>query len=205
MNTQLLKDLKGILYESGSFTVYVRNSMLGSAKYVGTFDSKEEAEDYAKKEASRSRKFASFQVWTGTPKKPGKEVDDAIDGHAGSKIEEKRSCVSCGAKVPEKDSPPYAAHKKSCALVKKWMSGTGKGKAKTEELEESGSETAIMQHLALAAQASGVDLTDHAALKTFVTQVKTIVTKDVAKLSSTLRRFTAGKARETIRAAKAAV
>lgn len=160
MNTQLLKDLKGILYESGSFTVLVKNSMLGSSKYVGTFENKEDAEEYANKEASRSRKFASFQVWTGTPKKPGKEVGDAINGHAG---------------------------------------------AKTEELEESGSETAIMQHLALAAQASGVDLTDHAALKTFVTQVKTIVTKDVAKLSSTLRRFTAGKARETIRAAKAAV
>jgi hypothetical protein len=80
-----------------------------------------------------------------------------------------------------------------------------KKEPRTEELEESGNETAIMQHLALAAQSAGVDLDDRAALKAFVAQVKTVVTKDVAKLGATLRRFTAGKARETIRAAKASM
>jgi hypothetical protein len=83
--------------------------------------------------------------------------------------------------------------------------GKSKKTPRTEELEEGGNDTSIMQHLALAAQAAGVDLDDRAALKTFIAQVKAVVTKDVAKLSTTLRRFTAGKARETIRNAKASM
>jgi hypothetical protein len=65
---------------ASSFTVLVKNAALGTSKYVGTFGTQEEAEGYATKEISRSRKFASFEVWTGTPKKPGRFVKDLGSG-----------------------------------------------------------------------------------------------------------------------------
>jgi hypothetical protein len=52
------------------YTVLVRNSLLGTSRYVGTFADKIAAETYAVSEAARSRKFAAFEVWTGTPKQP---------------------------------------------------------------------------------------------------------------------------------------
>lgn len=30
-------------------------------------------------------------------------------------------CVSCGADVPDRDSPPYSAHAADCALVRQWV------------------------------------------------------------------------------------
>lgn len=63
-----------------SYTVLVGNSVLGTSRYVGTFDDKIAAEAYALEEAARSRKFASFEVWTGTPKQPGRATDFHIQG-----------------------------------------------------------------------------------------------------------------------------
>jgi hypothetical protein len=65
---------------ASKFTVLVRNTMLGTSRYVGTFDDKVAAESYALEEAARSRKFASFEVWTGTPKQPGRATDFLVQG-----------------------------------------------------------------------------------------------------------------------------
>jgi len=54
------------------YTVHVANSMLGTSRFVGTFDDKIAAETYAVGEAARTRKFASYEVWTGTPRQPGR-------------------------------------------------------------------------------------------------------------------------------------
>ena len=62
------------------YTVLVNNAMLGTSRYVGTFDDKIAAEAYALEEAARSRKFASFEVWTGTPKQPGRATDFHVQG-----------------------------------------------------------------------------------------------------------------------------
>lgn len=62
------------------YTVLVTNSMLGTSRYVGTFDDKIAAEVYAMEEAARSRKFASFEVWTGTPKQPSRATDFIVQG-----------------------------------------------------------------------------------------------------------------------------
>lgn len=64
----------------GTFTVYKQNRMLGTAGYEGTFETQEEAQAHADLRAARSRKFASYQVWTGTPQKPGKPVGLEIHG-----------------------------------------------------------------------------------------------------------------------------
>ena len=62
------------------YTVLVSNSMLGTSRYVGTFEDKIAAEAYALEEAARSRKFASFEVWTGTPKQPGRATNFLVKG-----------------------------------------------------------------------------------------------------------------------------
>lgn len=65
---------------STKYTVLVRNSALGTSRFVGTFDDKIAAEAYAVEEAARSRKFASFEVWTGTPRQPGRATDFMVQG-----------------------------------------------------------------------------------------------------------------------------
>lgn len=65
---------------SGRYTVNVVNGMLGTARFVGTFDDKIAAETYALSEAARSRKFATYEVWTGTPSKPGRPTGFAAQG-----------------------------------------------------------------------------------------------------------------------------
>jgi hypothetical protein len=62
------------------YTVLVRNGALGTSNYVGTFDDKIAAEAYALEEAARSRKFASFEVWTGTPRQPGRATNFFVQG-----------------------------------------------------------------------------------------------------------------------------
>lgn len=57
-----------------TFTVYERNEMTGHANYVGTFASQADAQAYVDRQVARSRKFATFEVWTGTPKAPRKPV-----------------------------------------------------------------------------------------------------------------------------------
>lgn len=53
-------------------TVLEQNSILGTSHYRGEFDDANKAIDYAERQANRSRKFVTFQVWTGTAKRPGK-------------------------------------------------------------------------------------------------------------------------------------
>lgn len=59
---------------ASTFTVYERNEMTGHAKYVGTFASQADAQAYVDRQVTRSRKFATFEVWTGTPRAPRKPV-----------------------------------------------------------------------------------------------------------------------------------
>lgn len=54
-----------------SYTVLVYNEALGTSRFVGTWDDEEKARDYARLEASRSRVFTRWEVWTGTPRNPG--------------------------------------------------------------------------------------------------------------------------------------
>lgn len=65
------------------YTVLISNGMLGTSRYVGTFDDKIAAEAYALEEAARSRKFASFEVWTGTPTRPGRATNFHVQGPKG--------------------------------------------------------------------------------------------------------------------------
>jgi hypothetical protein len=62
------------------YTVLVSNALLGSSRYVGTFDDRVAAETYAVSEAARSRKFAAFEVWTGTPRQPGRATTFKVQG-----------------------------------------------------------------------------------------------------------------------------
>jgi hypothetical protein len=62
------------------YTVLVNNSLLGTSKYVGTFDDKIAAETYAVTQAASTRKFASYEVWTGTSKQPGRPTDFKVQG-----------------------------------------------------------------------------------------------------------------------------
>lgn len=52
------------------FTVWIANTVTGAARYCGVFGTEEEAVQYAMREAARSRKFAKFEVWRGTPRQP---------------------------------------------------------------------------------------------------------------------------------------
>lgn len=60
------------------FTVLWRNQMLGTSGYRGTFATEHDARIYRDKEAANSRSFASFEIWTGTPKKPGKAIEGTL-------------------------------------------------------------------------------------------------------------------------------
>lgn len=54
-----------------TWTVLTKNKMLGTSRYGGTFSSLEAAQQYASTQADRSRSFASFEVFTGSPSYPG--------------------------------------------------------------------------------------------------------------------------------------
>ena len=62
------------------YTVNVANSMLGTSRFVGTFDDKIAAETYAMSATARTRKFISYEVWTGTPRQPGRATDFVTQG-----------------------------------------------------------------------------------------------------------------------------
>lgn len=68
-----------------------------------------------------------------------------------------------------------------------------------------GPEAAIAQHLALASQVMGVDLSDDTALDDFMAQVKAVVTKEKSWLKSQLKRWTTGKARAAVKTTKGAM
>ncbi len=75
----VIHEMRQLLNEN-KFTVLVTNDALKTSRYVGEFDSSQDAEEYARREATRSRKFAEFEVWTGTPKKPGKPTTARFRG-----------------------------------------------------------------------------------------------------------------------------
>ena len=62
------------------FTVLKSNELIGTSKFVGPFDDQISAQAFANAEAEHSRKFATWQVWTGTVKSPGKPVGPVIRG-----------------------------------------------------------------------------------------------------------------------------
>lgn len=62
------------------YTVNVINNMLGKAHFVGTFDDRIAAETYAVSEAARSRKFVTYEVWTGSPRQPGRATGFVAQG-----------------------------------------------------------------------------------------------------------------------------
>lgn len=64
----------------GKFTVLVANSLLGSSRFVGAFDSEDEAREYIARERKRARSFASFQVWTS--REYGNPAGAAVQGEA---------------------------------------------------------------------------------------------------------------------------
>jgi hypothetical protein len=64
----------------GNWTVQHDNSALKSTRYVGYFETEQEAIDYAKKEADSSRKFMTYTVIAGTPKKPSKATKNVFRG-----------------------------------------------------------------------------------------------------------------------------
>jgi hypothetical protein len=65
---------------SDKYTILIGNELLGSSRYRGTYDSYGEAEESAQREADRSRSFATFQIYKGTPKSPGKPVGPEFRG-----------------------------------------------------------------------------------------------------------------------------
>lgn len=63
-----------------SYTVEVRNELLGKLHHQGTYDSYGEAEESARSQAERSRSFATYQVYRGTPRRPTKAVGPLFRG-----------------------------------------------------------------------------------------------------------------------------
>lgn len=78
--------------------------------------------------------------------------------------------------------------------------------SRTESLEEEGKDAknSIMQHLALAAVSSGVDLDDENGFKNFYILVKDAV-KDKARLRTVLRVWNSSKSRAVVKKTKDAI
>jgi hypothetical protein len=62
------------------YTVLNKNSLLGKSHFMGMFDSFDKAKAYAEIQAERSRQFASFEVWVGTPKNAIKPTKFEVQG-----------------------------------------------------------------------------------------------------------------------------
>lgn len=71
--------------------------------------------------------------------------------------------------------------------------------------EAADADSAIMQHLALAATVMNIDLDDDKALGDYLKKIKEVVTKEKSQLRSQLRRWTASKARTAVKVAKGTV
>lgn len=63
-----------------SWTLLIKNKMLGSARFCGTFATEAEAKEFADREAARSRSFAEFEVYTGNPQRPGEPTGYTTKG-----------------------------------------------------------------------------------------------------------------------------
>ncbi len=79
---RLEEDIRRVATSPGGFTVQIRNEMLGSARCVGSFETEGQAATFADREASRSRNFVHFEIWTGSPRDPRMFVRDAGRGRA---------------------------------------------------------------------------------------------------------------------------
>jgi hypothetical protein len=66
------RQIDDILDGSGAdrFTVLTGNELTGVSRYVGDFQTEEDAWDYASREIPRSRGFVTYQLWSGTPGYP---------------------------------------------------------------------------------------------------------------------------------------
>ena len=62
------------------YTVLVNNEALGKSHFCGTFATLEEACQYAEAQANRSRSFAEFVVYLGTPKNWDKPTGQQFRG-----------------------------------------------------------------------------------------------------------------------------
>lgn len=82
--------------QPASYTVREVNEMLGQDNYVGTFQTEQEAREYAEQKAGRSRSFARFEVWTGTPRQPGQQVGEPLSGTASRKAAQCERCKGGG-------------------------------------------------------------------------------------------------------------
>lgn len=65
-----------------TYTVEYVNSALATGRWIGKFDTLEEATAYAKEQARKSRPFVSYRVCEGTAKNPGKPIGEIYKGNA---------------------------------------------------------------------------------------------------------------------------
>lgn len=63
-----------------TYTVREGNEVLGSAKFVGTFDTLEDALSYIERRAQQCRNFATFEAWTGNPRNPRTPASNIVRG-----------------------------------------------------------------------------------------------------------------------------
>jgi hypothetical protein len=61
------------------YTVQVFNGALNSTRYVGSWESREEAEEWMNEEGGRTRKFMTYTLYRGTSKQPGASL--GVVGH----------------------------------------------------------------------------------------------------------------------------
>lgn len=64
-----------------TYTVQEGNELsLSAPKYRGTFQTKEDAMIYIAERVDRVRSFATFVIYTGTPRNPGSAISEVIRG-----------------------------------------------------------------------------------------------------------------------------
>ena len=63
-----------------TFTVYDRNTLLGTAYFRGVYDSQEAAQEAARQRARHCRHFVVCEVWTGTPQNYGRPTGFVVQG-----------------------------------------------------------------------------------------------------------------------------
>lgn len=110
------------LLEGGSFTLLVVNGMTGKSSYEGTFSSAEEARENAASRAKQMKKFMAFELWTGTPDKPGKFVEYLLGRKKGDKINPK---TNTWESLDEAEEAEYLELVKHASDQRVWFRITG--------------------------------------------------------------------------------
>lgn len=64
-----------------TWTVRVENTLLGTTRYRGRFDTAEAAAVYCDQQAERSRPFVQFTPCNGTPDNPGEPCGETRSGN----------------------------------------------------------------------------------------------------------------------------